>query len=227
VTFTALDTGVKNVSATMHADMSVLDQVHGQSGAVAEDYTVIYIIRISTIWEKIYWPWSGAAAAVVLSALAFGLWWLYRPTPPGITDIFFIYKDGRLISHRSAASSMRRDLDEDLVSSMLTAVQQFVSDSLSDKDTDHVKKLEFGDKEILIERGKMTYLAAIYTGDMNRKLNGRIEELVRKIEIDYPSLAEWNGSSRSLESIGGMLDQLIGEWQSSKRQESLDKIDEV
>ncbi|MFH0815760.1 MAG: hypothetical protein V1934_02950 [Methanobacteriota archaeon] len=215
VTFTARDTGRGASSASVHAEMSVVDQVGGYMGTVGQGDIELSIESVPTIWEKIYWPWSGVGAVAAIASLALGLWWLYKPTPPGITDVFFIYRDGRLISHRSAASSMRRDLDEDLVSSMLTAVQQFVSDSLSEKDTDHVKKLEFGEKEILIERGKRTYLAVIYTGDMNGKLNARIRELVEKIELDYPSLEKWNGSSRDLEPIGAMLDRLIGEWQSS------------
>jgi hypothetical protein len=216
VTFMARDSGAKSVNATIYAEMGVLDQVRGPMGVVADDEVEMSIIRVSTIWEKIFWPWSGIGVAAALASLAIALWWLYKPMPPSITDIFFIYKDGRLISHRSASSTMRRDLDEDLVSSMLTVVQQFVSDSLSENDTENVKKLEFGEKEILIERGMKTYLAAIYTGDMSKKLNARIKELVQRIEVDYPSLAEWNGSSKNLEPIGGMLDKLIGEWQSSR-----------
>ncbi len=215
VTFTVLDTGHGNASASIHAEMAVLDQVAGELGVVAEGDVEISVLRVSTIWEKIYWPWSGIGAAAALASLAVGLWWLYRPTPPGISDAFFIYRDGRLISHRSAASSMRRDLDEDLVSSMLTAVQQFVSDSLSERETDNVKKLEFGEKEILIERGKFSYLAIIYTGDMNKKLNAQMEELVAGIERGFPSLDGWNGSSKDLAPIAGMLDKLIGDWQNS------------
>jgi hypothetical protein len=229
VTFTALDTGLGNASASLHAEMRVVDQVRGDMGVVAQGDLGVSVLRVYTIWEKIYWPWSGIAGAAAAAALAVWLWWAYKPTPPSISDVFFIYRDGRLISHRSAGSAMRQELDTDLVSSMLTAVQQFVSDSLSEGGAaDGVKKLEFGEKEIYIERGTSTYLAVIYTGDMNRKLNSRMRELVEKIEAAHPELADWNGNTAGLESVGGLLGELAMEWQArGGGTKSLDEADKV
>jgi hypothetical protein len=228
VTFSAIDTGVRNATAAILAEMAVTDQVGGPLGAVADGSIDISVIRVSSIWERIYWPWSGIGAAASTTCLAFALWWKFKPTPPGITDVFFIYRDGRLISHRSAGSAMRQELDTDLVSSMLTAVQQFVSDSLSEGGADGVKKLEFGEKEIYIERGASTYLAVIYTGDMNRKLNSRMRELVEKIETEHPELSEWNGNTAGLESVGVLLGELAMDWQTrGAGVKSLDEVDKV
>jgi hypothetical protein len=229
VTFEALDIGASTSSASIVAEMSVIDQVHGAIGVVGEGEASVVVERIPTIWEKIFWPWSGLGAGAALAGLAIALWWAYAPTPPGITDVLFIYRDGRLISHRSAASSMRKELDSDLVSSMLTAVQQFVSDSLSEEGQDRVKKLEFGDKEIFIERGANTYLAVIYTGDMSKRLNSNIRELIAHIEADYPALDEWNGKMTGLESISSMLDKMVSDWQRPRngKQASLSEVDKV
>ena len=151
--------------------------------------------------------------AIASIFIIYGMWYYFKPIPPTIDDVFAIYKDGRLISHRKSSSGMRSELDGDLVSAMLTAVQEFISDSLSKDSTDKVKKLQFGDRELYVERGENVHLTVIYSGSMNNKLEGQILELNQKIEDEHPFLQAWDGRMSDLEDIGPQLDSFIEEWQ--------------
>jgi len=194
-------------------NMQVTDPVEGELDSVSSNVLSIDIIRIYTFWEQIYWPWSGIAMAIAGFFIVYGLWHYLKPEPPTIDDAFVIYRDGRLIAHRKSSSGLREELDGDLVSAMLTAVQDFISDSLSKDRTDKVKKLEFGDRELYVERGDNINLAIIYSGSMNKKLEVQILELRQKIEDEHTFLSAWDGRMTKLEDIDPQLDSLIDEWQ--------------
>jgi uncharacterized repeat protein (TIGR01451 family) len=196
--------------------MRVTDQVDGLLPEEVSNSLSIDIIRIYTFWERIYWPWSGIAAAGATTVTALGLWYVFRPIPPSIDDAFVMYKDGRLIAHRRSKAKPRSELDGDLVGAMLTAVQQFVSDSLSEGGEGKVKRLEFGDRELYLERGAHINIALIYTGSMNRKLQGQVKELASKIEGEHPELQNWDGRMTRLGDIGSQVDSLVDAWQQPK-----------
>ena len=196
--------------------MAVTDPVDGAQPTVSSSPVSISITRIYTFWEKIYWPWSGLVMAIVASLTIFGLWYYFKPIPPSIDDAFVIYKDGRMISHRQSATGQKSGLDGDLVGAMLNAVQEFISDSLSNDKSDKVKKLEFGDRELFLERGQSVNLVIIYTGSMNKKLEAQVKELTDHIENGHPFLAEWDGRMSQLADVNPQLDELIKAWQTVK-----------
>ena len=66
------------------------------------------------------------------------------------------------------------EVDEDIFSSMLTAIQEFVQDSFREVEDAPVKRIDFGSQKIMIERGKDVYLAVVYTGN-NQFLDRHIE----------------------------------------------------
>jgi PKD repeat protein len=68
-----------------------------------------------------------------------------------IDDVFIIFQDGCLISHDSRR--LRPGVDDDLLSSMLIAIQEFVMDSFKDEEETGINRLDFGEKKVLVERG--------------------------------------------------------------------------
>jgi hypothetical protein len=209
-----LDESISNVLVVAY--MQVIDPVDGQRHTAVSNYLPVSVARIYTFQEKIYWPWSGLAIAIGTLLTVFSLWHFFKPTPPSIDNAFVLYKDGRLISHRKSGKSQKSELDGDLVGAMLTAVQQFITDSLSDDKSDRVKKLEFGERELYLDRGAHTNIAVIYSGSMNRKLKAQIEELIAKIEAEHPFLASWDGRMTQLADVNVQLDELIKSWQTIK-----------
>jgi hypothetical protein len=69
-----------------------------------------------------------------------------------------------------------------------------------------LKKLEIGDKNVMIEKGKSVYLAMIYTGWPSKDIFASITMLIRDIEERYGErIARWNGTMRTVKGVDEML----------------------
>src|SRR5437879_8874238 len=79
-----------------------------------------------------------------------------------VEDVYLIHSDVRLIAHYSR--KFREEIDEDIFSGMLTVVQDFVKDSFKSRSRVGMKRLDFGDSKILIERSPHTFLATVVFG---------------------------------------------------------------
>src|SRR3989454_8428027 len=76
-----------------------------------------------------------------------------------LEDVFLLnHKDGLLIKHETRR--LRPDVDTDILSGMLTAVQAFVKDALRGGDYAHLNEMTVGHMHILIGRGKWLLLPA-------------------------------------------------------------------
>ncbi len=107
-------------------------------------------------------------------------------------EVFLVYRDGVLIYHLSR--SLTQDKDEDVLSGMLTAVQDFVRDAFRYGEHRELHHLDFGDYRILIERGKDVYLAVVYSGKDTGFVRKRVLSVLDHIETAYgPVLAKWDG----------------------------------
>src|SRR2546421_436379 len=81
-----------------------------------------------------------------------------------IEDLFLLnHRDGILIKHETRR--LRPDVDTDILTGMLTAVQQFVKESLRGDDYADLNEMTVGHMHILIGRGKWLGLAARIAGD--------------------------------------------------------------
>jgi len=132
--------------------------------------------------------WIGVAgvAAGLIAVLVF------RRVRVQIEEVFLVYRDGVLIYHLSR--SLSQDKDEDVLSGMLTAVQEFVRDAFVYGEHRELHQLEFGDYRIMIERGRHLYLAVVYSGTGASGVRKRIRAALDQVEIAYGSVLEkWDG----------------------------------
>jgi OOP family OmpA-OmpF porin len=128
--------------------------------------------------------------------------------PPKIEEVFTVYKTGLLIKH--IGNHDDDTLDNDIITGMLTAVQDFIKESFCDRDPSDLKKMEFGEKRLFLERGDYIYLAVVYTGDANRKMQEKITRIIDAIETIYRKvLYQWDGDLRRLKSIEEITRPLI------------------
>ena len=80
---------------------------------------------------------------------------------------------------------------------MLTAINDFVKDSF--QTTGNLGSIDYGENQIILERGKYTILASVVYGEANRDLRSRMSRAVTKIEDEFGSkLKSWNGDVDSL-----------------------------
>ena len=123
-----------------------------------------------------------------------------------IEEVFLVYRDGVLIYHLSR--SLSQDKDEDVLSGMLTAIQEFVRDAFVYGEHRELHQLDFGEYRIMIERGPHVYLAVVYSGK-GAVVRRRVRSVLDHIETAYRGVLEdWDGD---MEKVAGARD-LIREY---------------
>ncbi len=164
----------------------VLGKVRSSSVTVTvgQDLTLVLALGLATV---------GSAAGVVLYT---------RRRKVDIEEVFLVYRDGVLISHLSR--TLLREKDEDVLSGMLTAVQEFVREAFQYGEHRDLHQMDFGDYRILIERGKYVFLAIVYSGRESVSIHKKIRADIARIEQEFgPALENWDGD---MEQVMGARD---------------------
>ncbi len=201
------------------------------SDGARSDSVTFTITLTKTIAETIGYPFTlplvllaaGVASYFVASRM---------PRPYSLENLFLIHNDGRLVAHVTRHENT--NIDKDVVSAMFTAVQEFVRDSFQAGETG-LKRLEIGDKNVMIEKGRSVYLAMIYSGWPPKEVFESITMLLRDIEERFDErLVRWNGTSKAVKGVDGMLQSFMsyrfkpGSWTSEEdlgEQEWVDILD--
>ena len=110
-----------------------------------------------------------------------------------VEDVFLLnHKDGLLIKHETRR--LRPDVDTDILSGMLTAVQAFVKDALRGDDYADLNEMTVGHMHILIGRGKWLVLAARIEGDGSQSWTSQIERCIKDMEDHHwDQIEDWDG----------------------------------
>ena len=121
-----------------------------------------------------------------------------------VEHIFLIHrKTGLLIEHVAAAEAGAQD--PQLVSGMLTAIQDFVRDSFEGSGKDGgggIDTLRLGDLLLWCEEGPFAFLAAVIRGNPPESLHGELREALSQIHQQFGTpLEEFQGDSASLGSL--------------------------
>ncbi len=101
-----------------------------------------------------------------------------------VEQIFLIHSDsGVVLAHVQDVNITAQD--PDLVSGMLTAIQDFVRDSFhSDNASDDIETLRIGsDRSVWIEKGEHAFIAAVIRGTPPLELRLRYRELIEEIHL--------------------------------------------
>jgi hypothetical protein len=126
-----------------------------------------------------------------------------------IEDLFLLnHKDGLLIKHETRR--LRPDVDTDILTGMLTAVQQFVKDALRGDDYADLNEMTVGQMHILIGRGKWLVLAARIEGDGTQPWTASIERCIKDMEDHHwDQLEDWDGDMAIARTLTPYLKKLI------------------
>jgi len=129
-----------------------------------------------SIWSALISPWTGLAILGI--AIVGYVGWKRFPWRATPEDLFLVGLEGRLLMHTTARPN--REVDDDILAGMLTAITMFVRDAFKEEH-EELKRFEFGNRNVAVERGKHVYLAAIYPGrlpvDASRSLNDFLADL--------------------------------------------------
>jgi hypothetical protein len=141
--------------------------------------------------------------------------------PPIIDEIFLMYRDGRLIRHYTRR--LKPSIDQDILSSMLVAVQDFVKDSFArttgEEHTGVMDEMKFGQYNIVIGRGKYIMIATLVLGEGADRLKSQISKAVADIEKKHDAvLKDWSGVIDVLRPLNSEMKGLInGEYEGKTR----------
>ncbi len=127
-------------------------------------------------------------------------------------ELFLISRVGLLITHLS--SSDDEGVDEDILSSMLTAVQDFVKDSFGDGEMPTIDgglgRLEYRNKKVLLEHGDFVFLAGVVSGEEHPRMRGDLNKLLANVEAEFGDLLrDWDGDLDSVSGTRDVLGKLI------------------
>lgn len=110
-----------------------------------------------------------------------------------VEQVFLIHREsGLLLQHILADTAISKD--PDMVSGMLTAIQDFTNDSFSVEHNSGLNSLKLGDLTVLIENGPYAVLAAVVRGTVPRDMQEILTETVEEIHLqEHKKLIHYKG----------------------------------
>ncbi len=127
-----------------------------------------------------------------------------------VSQVFLIHRrTGLLIEQVQQESHLMHD--GDMVSGMLTAIQDFMYDSFRAKDTGHLEVIRIGDVTVLLEQGPLVILAGIISqGFAPQNLRQTFRRAVEQISDDYhESLVKFKGDSGGFDGVTEVLESCL------------------
>jgi OOP family OmpA-OmpF porin len=122
-----------------------------------------------------------------------------------VEHLFLIHKEtGLLITHVAADDAASED--PQLVSGMLTAIQDFVKDSFGRAEGAGLDSVRLGDRVLWCEQGSLAYLAAVIRGTPPETLHATLRETLAAVHDEWRQpLAEYAGADAPFAGVADRL----------------------
>jgi CBS domain-containing protein len=129
------------------------------------------------------------------------------PIKPMTEQAFLIRTDGKLLARVARGKS---ELDEDIVASMLMALEHFVAHSLTGKERGKFDELHYGDLKIVLRHGSGLLFAVFVVGDVTDNLLNTMDVIVNHVESKYGEmLSAWDGDWTHLGPLQKEIEQMM------------------
>lgn len=129
---------------------------------------------------------------------------LYR-----VEQLFLIHKETGLLLQQATASHVAAQ-DADMVSGMLTAIQDFVHDSFHTPEGDQLETLQVGELTVWIEQGPLAILAGVIRGTAPQELRGLFQATLESIHLQYrDALLEFSGDAAAFDATRPLLEDCL------------------
>jgi uncharacterized repeat protein (TIGR01451 family) len=197
ITITVSD-GLDEVSKFMLVEIRDVEK----KNAPSDNYQIIFIWLIVIV------------LMIIISIAGFTAWRKYTGNYK-IEEVFCIYNNGILISHvTTRALKPEHHANEVVVSGMLTAVLNFTQDAFTEETKNKkawgIKEIQMNEKNILVERGKYTYLATVFSGRSGKRLYMKSRRALNNLENRNDKLFQsWDGNLSQLSGTNEILRSMI------------------
>jgi outer membrane protein OmpA-like peptidoglycan-associated protein len=129
---------------------------------------------------------------------------LYR-----VEQVFLIHKEtGLLLQHLVAGGA--GGADADMVSGMLTAIQDFVHDSFQSPEGEQLETLEVGDLTVWVEQGPLAILAGVIRGTAPQDLRLVFQTTLERIHLEFHDrLVNFSGDASTFDPARPLLEDCL------------------
>ena len=160
-------------------------------------------LKHSLTWRGVRWRWEAWRTGVPFAHVVLKHNLVYQ-----VEHAFLIHRHtGLLISHVAAENAASQD--PQLVSSMLSAIQDFVRDSFTGAEQG-VDTLRLGEFQLWSEPGPSATLVAVIRGNPPESLHERLHNVVTRIHTErHRALEDFNGDSSGFGDIEADLTQCV------------------
>jgi tetratricopeptide (TPR) repeat protein len=135
-----------------------------------------------------------------------------------IEGAFLIYRDGRVIAHWSRRSDFAADAE--VVSGMLSAIQDFITQSFSGTPGGALREVRHGGLDLIVEHGENAFLAVVVAGPRPFGLQEQMKGLLASFHQKYAKeLDRWDGVVDRFEGVEDILRELV-----SVRQAGIERL---
>jgi outer membrane protein OmpA-like peptidoglycan-associated protein len=162
-------------------------------------------LKQSLTWRGLKWRfealWTGKSFAEVV---------LKHSLVYQVEHVFLIHqRSGLLISHVAAEKAASQD--PLLVSSMLSAIQDFIRDSFQGAEHQGVDTLRLGDFRLWCESGPFAMLVAVIRGNPPEQLHARVREVLCRIHAErHQALEAFDGDNSGFADVDAHLAEIAG-----------------
>ena len=124
-----------------------------------------------------------------------------------VEDIFLLHRSGLLLRHYTRR--LRPNIDSDVLSGMLVAVQEFIKDSFRGEGG-QLNEIRFGELRITVLEGQWTIVACIVRGAKPVDIQPQISAALADIEGKYADLLmNWDGTLDAAPEVDTIMHKLI------------------
>ncbi len=167
-------------------------------------------------WRSVQWRWESFRTGKPYAEIVLLRSLLYR-----VEQVFLIHRDsGLLLQHVAAPSASPAETkDPEMVSGMLTAIQDFVRDSVSGAESENLETVRMGEVGVVIASGPDAILAGFVRGVAPRKLSRVFQDALDVIEQKKAeALHEFSGDVSRFNSCRPQLQAcLVGQGRDERR----------
>jgi len=140
-----------------------------------------------------------------------------------VKQVFLIHKKSGLLLNDVVDTSLSVTKDADMVSSMLSAIKDFVQDSFDVEQSNELNTINVGQFNIWIEQGPEAIIATIVEGDAPSSLREQMKEAIEKVHLKYSlELNKFEGDTEVFEKTEAYLEScLLSEQKETKKRKPI------
>lgn len=159
-------------------------------------------------WRSVRWRIEAWRTGRSFAEIAFVHTLLFR-----VEHVFLLNRDNGLqLLHATRPGVIARE--PDLITAMLTAIQDFLRDAFEAPESDSATSFSINELGVIVENGNQAALAAVVRGQPRAEIRLQLREALDRIEITMAGpLAEFDGDTDPFEAVRPQLDSCLMESQ--------------